>query len=235
MRFVEVLSIDCAHKSLAYTHAEVNVDIYKDLEALGRRVMSVFPRDFTSFDQLDDESFGVFVDGLVELHDLINGFIKIIQYGVINVLGGLNVKSCSSLFRVRCIKNTIESWNIPSDPELIVLIEDQPNIRNIYSFEVQTQLQHFYADSYVINLSPKLKNNIDVDDSISYNYFLTWARDEYDANKKHSSATFLHFIKNFNLTFMVETLDATKFKYDDLADSFMQILVILQPRYRISE
>lgn len=210
--FIKVLSFDCANKSLAYTCAIVNVNIFSDLNVFVQQLQTLNPSDPLACIKL-----------LQQLQDTLGGFIKVLKSGSLDVIEGLNVEDVDDLDRVQNLAYTLNTINIDIGQNDVVLIEDQPEARNAPSYAVQIGIQMYYAmqGAQIILVDPRKKNHLTFDPTISLEIFLETCRDSYAANKMHSSANFIHFIRNWKLEHMTAGLS----KYDDVSDSFLQILV----------
>jgi len=222
-----VLSIDCANKSLAFTLARVVPRIYIDKQ------ISETYKTLTSIcfnNEINDEQIEIAAQSLFKLKNALSQWIVIVKSGVHDLLGGLSVKEVDSVFRTRCLKDTLNTLNLDLPADTIVIIEDQPSIINLLTVAIQAQLQYEFAHYSIIMMNPKLKNKINLSDEIDYKVFLQKCKSQYEANKAHSSANFVHMMNTFNLGRMRLGLQRgnTMLKYDDLADSFMQIIVYTQ-------
>lgn len=153
---------------------------------------------------------------------LFDNVIHVHGCGVVDVLGGLNVSDCDQIYRTQCLANTLNVLNLPDD--ISIVIENQPDI--MQSNVIQAQLMMYFSvtkpTSNIYLIEPTAKNAINFDNSIHMKVFMQHGRDKYHANKMHSAANFLHFVRVFGLQKMLVVVDH---KYDDLADSFLQLLV----------
>lgn len=209
MKIVDVLSFDCANRSLAYTHASVNVELLKDLSELNEE----FKRAATDEDKLRL---------LIKLMALMNGFITVMKSGVIDVMDGVKLNETSPVYRVKQLKKVLDTINAELKPGSLVMIEEQPQARNYKSSSVQDQIMMYYADYELMLMNPRLKNKICFREDLHHDTFKMTRRDLYAANKDHSKENFKYFIANFGLESMLVGVKPKN--YDDLADSFMQIM-----------
>lgn len=248
----KILSFDCAHRSLAYTLADVDVSIISTLNDLALKILKII-HDVVGSEILQqliegdstnywfklhelrekdkpavDRYIETFARLIVQVNEHVEGFIKIEKYGVVDVLGGLNTDSVGLVYRSRCLKSTLDNLlrDDDIDNDTIVLIEDQPKAKNFKSSGIQSQLCLYYADNDIYLMDPKKKNKINFTPELTHEKFLEAYTDSYDANKMHSTANFIHLIENLGIGLNIfNTIDDSN--YDDLADSFMQIMVFI--------
>lgn len=243
MTDTDVLSFDCANKTLAFTHVIVNIDICNELDNLLVNMLSNVRRllgvdmfcklaagEKTEDINITSELLITFLSDWAIILKLLDNFIKVRKSGVVDVLSGLNVDETTNIFRIQCLHDTLVSLNIEVDFNTVVLIEEQPDVRNTKSNEVESAIMMYYTiqGARIMTINPTQKNNINFHHSIHRNVFLAGCNNQYQANKMHSSANFMYIVKLFKLNSMLATLDGSK--YDDLADSFMQIMAWLGSR-----
>ncbi len=223
-----VVSFDCANRSLAYTFANVNLNYTSLMIQLEQQLCQQYAA--YKLDQ-SEQNLIICARTIAQILYTVDNAIKVIRCGVVDVLGGLNVKETDSVQRTQYLCNILNGLNIDY-ANTTVIIEDQPDISA--SNIIQAQITMYCAavhGSQIVLIDPSCKNHIDLEPSISYNTFLQHCNSRYQANKMHSAATFMRFIKNFGFEHMLKTINKAN-KYDDLADSFMQLLVYMSPEYR---
>ena len=207
MKYINILSFDCGNRSLGYTFARINIDILKDIRALNTLARKA---------QTDDDKLEV----AAKTYVLIKNFIRVHKSGVYDVTGASLNKS-NSLQKTRFLKKVLDDIDAKFNPEDIVIIEQQPEKLNSKTIVIQGQLCMFYIDHNPVIMPATRKNTICFTKEIHYDVFRMKCRELYVANKQHSIANFLHFIKNYKLEHMIDGIK--KANYDDLADSFMQM------------
>jgi hypothetical protein len=131
-----ILSIDCAHRTLGYTLAEVNLNFFEDITR---------------------------VDSLNSIYNCLNLFVVISDCNVIDVLGGKTISSLTKLERVRKIISVIKTFP-PVD--LVLIEDQPPKMGgkhgvSVRSGEVQDVLLTYYEllGVTVVCIPPRLKNN----------------------------------------------------------------------------
>lgn len=220
--YTDIVSFDCANRTLAYTYARVNMHFGKQLRDYADTITKYTMGDLRTY---NDQQLRRIAELIVEVMHLCDNFIRIKSCGILDVIGA-NINATDEVFRTRCLNDTLSSLNIEFTSDTIVLIENQPNC--MQSNVIQAQLMMYFCDSSrncnIILVEPELKNKINLDDSIHMDVYMQHCRDKYQANKMHSAANFLHLVKTFGFTHMLKHIDT---KYDDLADSCMQMYAYL--------
>ena len=74
-------------------------------------------------------------------------------------------------------------------------------------------------------IGPSLKNKINLDIDKHYEFFMKKYSKSYDANKAHSKANFLYWVKSKNIEYMIKNIK--KKNLDDIADSVTMTLAWL--------
>ena len=74
-------------------------------------------------------------------------------------------------------------------------------------------------------IGPSLKNKINLDKTLTYQYFIEKYAKTYDANKKHSIANMKYWLKTKNAEKMIENIKSKNL--DDIADSITMTLALL--------
>src|SRR3972149_1135419 len=144
--------------------------------------------------------------------------IKIKECDVVNLLGGRKVKDID--------KNFGEKLKIYELDDIIILIEKQPETINIKSCAISDQLLFYFANlKNIATISPTLKNKISFNSELAYNKYVSKYSNSYLANKNHAKANLLYFLKKTEQEYVLK--DIKKSNYNDLADSFMQIIAYL--------
>jgi len=202
-----ILSFDCANKSLAYSLVEIPDGL--KIEKKKRNEEAIM-----NIDEIDDYKK-----------------IKIKECDVVNLLGGRKVKDVDSIERARCLrkyidKNFGEKLKIYELDDIIILIEKQPETINIKSCAISDQLLFYFANlKNIATISPTLKNKISFNSELAYNKYVSKYSNSYLANKNHAKANLLYFLKKTEQEYVLK--DIKKSNYNDLADSFMQIIAYL--------
>ena len=247
------LGWDCANKTLAWSHLDIDTTIsdklkhlYDDLKTFSDRAngnMSSFLENADNASEL----LGILNMGLI----VTGGFIKYHSCNVVDFLNGEKVSNVSEVNRLKKLRDfltnskdiSVESINSLNDGiKTQAIIESQPHTINSTSTSVSVGLVFYYADFNPEFISPKLKNNIALSDDLEFAKYLKYEIDNYTAKKgcpdkqkikrlaytarkKHSKDNFLHLIKVFGIEDIIKGIP--KGCLDDLADSTMQILAKL--------
>lgn len=145
-----------------------------------------------------------------------------INFKMLSVHNVMDPDSNSDIYnRSIGIKKCLNAIDKQLDGVDIVLIENQMNA-NDKSRCVMNQIAYHYCDRYEIQIvGPSLKNKIHFTNELQYGNFSGKYMNNYDANKNHSEANFLHLLTNMNLLHLLK--DIQKKNYDDIADAVMQI------------
>jgi hypothetical protein len=74
-------------------------------------------------------------------------------------------------------------------------------------------------------VGPSLKNKIcfSLDETLTHGSFMEKYASKYTANKNHSKANFIYWLKLYGLTSIIQENKIEKKNIDDIADAFMQI------------
>lgn len=189
---MNILSIDCANRSLAVIYAYM----IKDLNNI--------------------KNSKIYKINICKVYDLTEG------------------KKVNTVIRTKLLKKCLQSIDIiinnldikyrkPSN----VLIEYQMSANDKSRCVSQQILYHYSCtnDIKVELVGPTLKNKIcfSSDDSLSHGTFMEKYASKYTANKNHTKANFLYWIKKNKLTNLIKDNNIAKKNIDDIADAFTQI------------
>lgn len=194
-----ILSVDCAHRTLGYTLAEVNLNFFEDINR---------------------------ADSLNSIYNCLNSFVVISDCNVIDVLGGKTISSMSKLERVRKIMSAIKSFP-PVD--LVIIEDQPIQVGkmggkhgvSVRSGEVQDVLITYYEllGVSVVCIPPRLKNNF----ILGVNPVRKSSKYEY--NKELSVENMRAFCSAFGYDHIFDKLKKTTI--DNATDSFCQILAYI--------
>jgi hypothetical protein len=209
------LSFDVANKSLAVSLIYFNNDVKQYKNNISNSINSI--------------------NDLIELNKKINSIINYIYYNVEDLIPGKKVKDTTILERSSSLKNYLykikEIINKLKEEEYIdkihLLIEYQLS-SNYNANAIYNQIIYeFSNDLYEITvMNPSYKNKIYFHHDLKHSSFIQKYNNNYIANKNHTKANFLYFIKHFNLEHVIKGIKAKNI--DDLADSFLQIFGFIQ-------
>jgi hypothetical protein len=206
------LSFDVANKSLAVSFIYFNTTYKNTLDI-----------NITS------------VNDLIDLNKKINNTIDYIYYNVEDLIPGKKVKDTDILERSSSLKNYLQKIKIIVDK-----IKEEKNIEKIHLL-IEYQLSSNYNANAIYNqiiyefsnsiyeitiMNPSYKNKIYFHHDLKHSSFIQKYNNNYIANKNHTKANFLYFIKHFNLEHVIKGIKAKNI--DDLADSFLQIFGFIQ-------
>lgn len=210
------LSFDVANKSLAVSLIYFDNDYKKELS-------------YTNITSVND---------LIQLNKKINNMIDYIYYNVEDLIPGKKVKDTTILERSSNLKNYMNKIKV-----IINKLKEKRNIDKIYLL-IEYQLSSNYNANAIYNqiiyefsndinvdtsqviyeitvMNPSYKNKIYFHADLKHSSFIQKYNNNYIANKNHTKANFLYFIKHFNLEHVINGIKAKNI--DDLADSFLQI------------
>lgn len=198
---MNVLSFDCANRSLAVCFATVHKDKMTNLKkAIDDE------KNTTKKKQFDD-----FIDvHFIKVFDLTKGE----KYNTIQ--RSKLLKDC-----LKSIDVMISGYKIPSH----ILIEYQMSANDKSRCVSQQILYHYTNDTTpeITLVGPTLKNKVkfSADDSLDHSTFMEKYASKYTANKNHTKSNFLHWVETTDNQHIIKNMK--KKNYDDAADSLMQI------------
>jgi hypothetical protein len=239
------LSWDCANRSLAYSYISIDTTVVDRLYQTVTDINDLYesycinttncPCDVDEYINIleanyNDPEFLARLNTLIDSAIAIcNSHITYISADVIDLLNGKKIKDTTEIQRTIMLYNWLKDSPVSTDKIQVeyVIIEHQP-YTNLKSTVVSSQLAFYYANHNPVFVSPKLKNNICLGPNMEFDKYLISRKKEasYVARKKHSKDNFLYFIKVRNLHHVIANIP--KPYYDDIADSFMQILAYLR-------
>ncbi len=217
------LGWDCANKTLAWSHVDIDVHIYSKISMLGesmaelidsymgkgisRRLLRLTPNEQQQLTMnLQDPEF---LSEVLFIFDALNYFVsKFIQYislGVVDVLCGAKVDSTNDVQRTRALWEFLTNSEVKNTKNMgLPIIEHQPNKigskTNSKSTAVSQQLAFYYIEHSPIMIDPRLKNNLSLSADLHFDDFLT-----KEINKKKIKAT-----KGTDKSVKVTTKEPTK-------------------------
>lgn len=236
------LGWDCANKTLAWSYVTIDTHLFAKLKILSDMMSDLMHTwvgnggsEMLHMNLEDPE----FVDELLSIINAANYFVdNFLQYhsaGVADILDGRKVSDTDEIERTRALSSFLNKF-VPIDASAIVVIEHQPSKvgakTNNKSTAVSYQLAFHYIKHNPIMISPKLKNNISLNDDLRFINFVQKMRKykskkdaAYAARKAHSRENFLYLLASFDLEYITDNIPNAVL--DDLADSTMQILAYL--------
>lgn len=191
-----VLSFDCAIKSLAICNATLNLNYCKDI------------RESKMFAELYKNSFNLIRVHLLEVHDLIPGHKK----------KGYPVEKY-----ILALKNLIMELDkrLVVKPDIVLIEYQMPP--NLASRGISEQLVFHYSDLADVHLvGPSIKNTIHFSRDLRHEIFLEKYINRYTANKAHSKINLKYWATLNKRLDLINKIP--KKNLDDAADAFMQIL-----------
>lgn len=209
---MNVLSIDCATKTLGYVYAKINLDYFNNLIELNSNMLK----------------YNNVYDKMEIMNSYNEKFIDIIDSGVKDLLNGKKIKEVSYVQRLHLLYEFMESLNINENS--YILLEDQWNLNSqsnvITSAIVMYYTQKGYPVDKIVIISPTKKNKI------SFHQDLTHAsmKLKYPNNtkynrrkraKKHTEENFKYYLTHFNLMDNIANIKNANLEH--IADAFMQM------------
>ncbi len=211
------LSFDVANKSLAVSLIYFNNDYKKEI--------------YNHYNNTDKST----VNNLIQLNKNIINTIDYIYYNVEDLIPGKKVKETNILERSNSLKKYMNKIKTITNK-----LKEEKNIDKIYLL-IEYQLSSNYNANAIYNqiiyefsndiyeitiMNPSYKNKIYFHNDLKHSSFIQKYSGNYIANKNHTKANFLYFIKHFNLEHVIKGIKAKNI--DDLADSFLQIFGFIQ-------
>ena len=246
------LGLDCANKTLAWSHVIIDLNIIQKLEILTNYMLKLL-NDSCGFDVIGDlqpKQKDVFrqvlreqmisIDAwLDQLQVAMSGFITYNSLGVKDVLNGKKVKDVSEVNRTKMLWEFLTT-KLPAEslePDITVVIERQnkiANITNAQSTAVSHQLMFYYVNNNPVFIDPKNKNKLVLGPGLTLERFIAEEMPKrknpqdakYSARKKHAKFNWLFMLDSFGLNHVLKGIP--KPCYDDVADSTMEIFAYLQ-------
>lgn len=210
------LSIDVANKSLAVSFIYYNKKI--------------------KYNKIDiNETFSNIALSLTCLNKQINNNIKYYICEVTDLIPNKKIKQTTIVERSKAlneylvklkerINNFINTLNVN---KIKLLIELQPSFNDKSKTTFNQIIYEFSTNEiYKIKImNASYKNKIYFSKQLMHSNFIKKYANNYLANKNHTKYNFLYFLKIFNLTHLIKKIK--KKNYDDIADSFMQIMAYI--------
>lgn len=208
MKKINILSFDCADKSLAVCYLTINYDVLN--------LLLILLKD-GELNLLIVKIVNILLENIITIH-------KIKVYNNVKCKNDDNVKGrtiglINSLNKVDCFIEKL----VPKIGQVdLVLVEYQMPM-NVKSRTVMSQIMLWYIKKgiRVEAPGPSLKNKIYFNKDLTYSKFINRYNTRYVANKNHCKYNFLYWLKLNNLEHLIN--DINKKNIDDVADSFMQI------------
>ncbi len=175
------------------------------------------------------------VNELKELNNKINEVITFYICEVIDLLPNKKVKNTTIIERANALKIYIKNLNLRINKiideldisKIKLLIELQPSF-NDKSRATFNQLIYEFSDNNIYKIkimNASYKNTIYLHKDLKHSNFIKKYSNNYLANKNHTKENFIYFLKQFNLMHLLKKIK--KKNYDDIADSFMQVLAYI--------
>jgi hypothetical protein len=211
---MKILSFDCANRSLAICYMTINENLHEDIQ-----------NKLSEFDKSSDISNQEHVLKMINpCITLIDNHVKI---HLLKVFDLTKKKKCASEERAVLLKQRlkeIDEMIIHHGYPTQVLIEYQM-VSNDKSRCVSQQILYHYTDLFnncpVFIVGPTLKNKIYFAKHLEHSIFMEKYVRNYTANKNHTKANLLHWLKLFKQEHFLKGV--AKRNIDDIADAFMQI------------
>lgn len=218
------LSIDVANKSLAISF----------IKYIKVKYINKITNDNTNISN-GAISINNQLKALTEINNQINNSISYYICEVIDLIPNKKVKNTSQLERTFALKiylsklqtrinNYINKYQID---KIKVLVELQPSF-NDKSRAAFNQIIYEFSNLSIYKIkimNASYKNSISLNKDLKHSNFIKKYSNNYLANKNHTKENFLYFLKTFNLLYLIKNI--RKKNYDDIADSFMQIMAYI--------
>jgi len=214
------LSIDVANKSLAISFLKYN--------------------NFKQFitNEYDINNNKKYLNTIKKLKDVDTKLNNIIEYYICEVIDlhpNKKIKQTNIIERSIALKTYlimlkerineyIKQLNID---KIILLIELQPSFNDKSRTTFNQIIYEFGINNiYKIKImNPMYKNFISFNNDLKHCNFIKKYSINYLANKNHTKENFLYFLEKFNKQSLIKNIK--KKNYDDIADSFMQIIAYI--------
>jgi hypothetical protein len=224
-RYQNILSFDCAEKSLAVCLATYDTHAHVKIEEIieGIRV--------SSGDDVSKCELIPTMEAMTRIDKLNDNTIKLHFAKVYDITKGSKTKLKSEA-KTKELKRFLTELDLsvfPTGTGLgiekldLVLIEYQMPSNN-KSGRISHQLEYQYIDKAVRvhTVGPSLKNKMAFAPHLVHSAFMEKYATSYYANKMHCKKNFLHWLNVFGLNHFIK--DIKKKNHDDIADAFMQMV-----------
>lgn len=231
-RYMYVLSIDTATKSLAISLIFYNLNLSNDID----KEYENYLKEKANINKDDSNKlFENYLNLLTKVDTLLENKIIIHHLEVIDLIPGKKVKEAS----IQEISKSLHNYlNNVIDP-IIAKYNKTDEIKNDWLFLLEKQMSpnnqsNSISSMIIYHLSkydaeiqlvgPTLKNKIIVGGSKSYSDALESHSTNYAANKSHSKGCFLELLKHLKKEDLLDVCQIKKKNVDDISDSTMQSL-----------
>lgn len=248
---VKFLGWDCAHKSLAWSYVDIDVEIFTKLGLILQLIEEIIRKYLGNeyfaklmakkanpeifIEALNGDFLQEMVGALKSAIVALDNFIKIESIGVVDILNGKKVSDFNELERTAIFHRWLLSSDVAIgniDPSTHVIIEHQPSKigmkTNNKSTMIGHQLMFYYVNFKTTLINPRAKNKIVVKDGMRYEDYLGGRKDKtsvYSARKKHTKFSLLYLFDIFGLRASINHVPNKRLP--DVADSFIQIIAYL--------
>ena len=222
-----IIGYDVAIKSLAVSIIKFNENWQHDLNNIMITFKSNNLENYTP-GQICQNA----LDAINKISDLLDSLINLIFLDVTDLIPGKKIKDVTPLLKASRLKgylSYIDNTYLKNIQCYKVLIEYQmgPNFK---SNSIGAQILYHYANESnsfkeVEIIGPSLKNQLNFDKIHTYEFFIKKYAKTYTANKKHTEANMLYWLKKYNFYHLLDTIKSNKL--DDIADAFMMSLAWL--------
>jgi hypothetical protein len=211
---MNILSFDCANRSLAVCYLTINTNIIHDI-----------------YDAVNTATLNI-----AKLKLLTDQYVKIHIMKVYDITGtAKKVSACdrtSALCKHLKLIDGVIAGNNPQVNKIdLVLIEYQMPLNDktrCMSFQIMYHYKMMHPAAMVVFVGPTLKNKVCFAPHLTYGDFAAKYKSKYAANKHHTTANMLHWLDIFGYRDILQSNGIKKVNYDDIADAFIQIFGWLQ-------
>jgi hypothetical protein len=210
MRYITVISWDCAYKTLAWARITIDTEINIRRERL--RATYVAASDNAK------------LEIATELLRLLENWFVIERVGVVDVLKGRSIEEVSTVDRARCLHEFLTA-NADEFTANITLIEAQPSMigpkaNTVSAYVAQQIIYHFLHQSPVV-ISSGRKNKIAMVPGLEFEVF-SKGKNNHATRKAHAVANLGHVLCWLGPTARLQYAAIPKDHVNHLADAVMQ-------------
>ena len=210
------LSFDIANKSLACS-----------LVCFNKKNMNYENMNSNS----NSNSYCSYINSLTEFDNKLNKIIDYKYYNVEDLIPNKKLKDTNIFERtknlkiyIKKVKNIIKKLSEKNKIDNITVLVEYQMSSNYNANSVYNQIIYAFSDNdfyKIVSMNSIYKNKIYFRDDLKHSNFIQKYNNNYIANKNHTKANFLYFLKSFNLENIIDNIKSKNI--DDLADSFLQI------------
>jgi hypothetical protein len=215
MRYITIISWDCAYKTLAWARITIDTEINIHRERLRVKLAASDPEAWE--------------ETALELLRLLEGWFIIERVGVVDVLKGRAVEEVSTVDRARCLNEFLVS-NAAEFVADMTLVEAQPSMigpkaNTVSAYVAQQIIYHFLHQAPTVISSGK-KNKVTMVPELEFKVF-SKGKNTHATRKAHAVASFKHLYCWLGPTARLQLDAIPADQKNHIADAVMQTVALV--------